>query len=177
VELNMLKKRGSDGRIGSEAMTMEPVGEKQAEKANEKTTTLQEGRIGKEEEVRERIHKEGKWEGLQQEEEQMKIEIEWRRNVDDWNQATKAWEATITGPDAATSSWDTFEEKLQTAASFSAAPFRVNPVDKFRPRRDLRPRSLARVPIVKDINQVAYPEGIKGPDRGLNTYAKDSKFM
>lgn len=173
----MLKKRGLDGRIGSEAMAMEPVCGKQAEKTYEKAATLQEERIGKEEEVREWTHKEAKGERLQQEDEQMKVEIEWRRNVDDWNQATKEWEATITGPDAATSSWDTFEEKLQTAASFSAAPFRVNPVDKSRPRRDLRPRSLARVPIVKDINQVAYPEGIKGPDRGLNTYAKDSKFM
>lgn len=148
--------------------------------ASEKATILRQERIRKEQGVREWTSKEAK-EARLQEEERMKAEAEWRLSVEAYDDARKEWEATVTGP-GSDSSWDNLKEKLQIAASSSTAPFRADLVDKFRKKvggewAASRPRSLASMPVIKDVNQVTYPEGIKGPDKELNAYAQDSKFM
>jgi translation initiation factor 4G len=172
--------RMSNIRIDSEMAIPKSVDVEQTfKKPNEKMTRSQEEGVRKKEDVRAWIYREEKVERLQQEE-QMKVEADWRPNFDDWDQARKEWEA---GSNAGGSSWDTVKEKLQMADSSSSAsaPFRTDPVNKYILKHDcdapLRPRSLAIVRIIKDINQVTYPAGIKGPDKELNTYAKDSKFV
>lgn len=150
--------RMSNIRIDSEVAIPKSVDEEQTfKKPSEKMTRLQDERVRKKEDVRARIYRESKGERLQQEE-RMKAEADWRRDVEAWDQAKKEWEATSTGSNAGASSWDEYRLKRDCIAP-------------------LRSRSLATVQIIKDINQVTYPAGIKGPDKELNTYAKDSKFV